>query len=549
MTRHASPRPVGRRGGLYAALLLIVLGWAAGTSYGQVGMVTQPRGVAPETNLDIREGQLMLSLEDALEIALGRNLNLLLNRYDRRSFGLGVEQAQGIFDLLLNVDGSWSDTSSPPVTALQASNSDVRTLNASASQLDPFGGVTTLTFDNGRRETDLQFNNFNPAYSSEVGIGYRLPLLRNFGPLATKRNILVARLRDDGNRAFYEQQIATTLQNVENAYWGLVEARAQLGVAEEALRLAQELHRRNEVQVDVGTMPPLELVRSDANTATRREEIIVARTNVGNAEDQLRLLLNLDQGPAWNADIVPVTEPVTEDIEVELEDAIAIALKERPELAQQNAALEELDLDTRYFANQLKPQLDLTAGYGYAGTFGDRREVDSETGETTLITGAYSDAVQQILDREFDGWNVGLSFTMPLQNRSARAQKAIADIELERGKVNMTLLQQQIITEVRTAVRQVRAARQQIESATIAEQLQLRNLEAEQKRYENGMSTSFEVTQVQEDLTLARSRQVNSVASYRRALAEYYRAIGRLLDESGVLLVDPDEDEDLLDGM
>src|SRR6185503_15111226 len=142
----------------------------------------------------------------------------------------------------------------------------------------------------------------------------------------TARGIRIARLNSDISKEVFEQQVASTLQLVENAYWDLVQARKDVEVAEESLRLAQDLHRMNKVRVDVGTLAPLELVQSEVGIATRQESIILAQQTRDNAEDTLRQLLHLEEGELWNLPIIPTTPPETPATQVDLDAAITTAL-------------------------------------------------------------------------------------------------------------------------------------------------------------------------------------------------------------------------------
>jgi outer membrane protein len=284
----------------------------------------------------------------------------------------------------------------------------------------------------------------------------------------------------------------------------------------------------------VGTMAPLELVQSEVGIATRQEEIIRAEARVGDAEDLLRRLLNLEAPEYWGIAIVPATDPEIERVEIDLDAALATALARRPELRARAMQLENLDLESQYFRRQTLPRLDLGVTYGLSGIGGDVRQEDG-----AVITGGASDAMSQVLDREFDGWAIALTVAYPLQNRQARARSAMADIDREQGRVAYGDLQQAVRLEVRSAVRAVRTAAQQIDSAGASVRLAERNLDAERRRYENGLSTSFQVLQIQEDLTAARSRLVSAIAFYRRALVDYHRATGTLLEASDVELVDP----------
>lgn len=517
----------------------------ATASMGGVSVSTVPTLTVGTVTLRRRDRDILLTLDEAVAIALQRNLGLVIERYTRETFRLGIMSAKSIFDLNLDAEAAISESTSRTSRTLEGAlvlTSERQNLNLGLSQLTPIGGVASFSFDNNRAESNDVFATLNPSLGINSGLSYRQPLLRNFGAEVTKRDLIVARNALNVSREAFEQAVANTIQVVENTYWDVVEAQETLRVAQESLALAQELHRRNKVQVDVGTLPPLELVRSEANVATRDEDIITARTAVGDTSDRLRLLLNLDQGEAWDGEIIPETNPRTEAIQIDVEAAIKTAIAERPEIEQQRLIMNRLELDARIARHQTLPLLDLTVGYGLSGTAGDLREVDpgDPTPEPIVISSTgWTDALEQLLDGDLNGWSVVLNFAYPLQNRAARAAAAGAQVELDRGKVELAQVEQRVLTEVRTAARRVMAAAQQIESAGVSRHLQERNLEAEQKRYENGMSTSFEVTQIQEDLNAAKSREVQAVAGYRRALTEFYRSIGRLLEESGVELADP----------
>jgi outer membrane protein TolC len=492
----------------------------------------------------VQEGALQLSLEDAVEIALRRNLDLALQRYDRTQSLLRIDQAQGIFDFNVGANYSQSNVSSPTSSDLSGAlvlETEDRTLGVTGTQLTPDGGQLRFDLQGNRSTTNNTFVFLNPDYFAVAGVGFTQPLLRGFGRTVTKRSILQARLASDINRETFEQQVAQTIEDVERAYWGLVESREQLNVSEESLDLARELDERNRIQVDVGTLAPIELVQSEATVATRQEEIIRSQASVGDAEDRLRQLLNLDRGAFWDLPIVPVTDPETEHLQIDLDQAIATALAERPELRSQQLDVQIAEVDREFFDNARMPRLDLGLIYSARGRAGRGMTVDPDTGDVTTADGDITDAFSDALGRDFDAWQVDLTFAYPIQNREARAQSAIADLEVDRSRTQLDQLQLAVVTEVRAAARAVNTAAEQITSASASRRLQERNLDAEQKRYQNGMSTSFQVTEIQEDVTAARSREVSAVTNYRVALVSYYRAIGRLLEENGVELLDADD--------
>jgi outer membrane protein TolC len=243
----------------------------------------------------------------------------------------------------------------------------------------------------------------------------------------------------------------------------------------------------------------------------------------------------------WTTPIVPTTDPETDRITIDVDEALRIALEERSELRAQGLVLANLEIDRRVFANLVKPRLDLQLRYGFNGLGGDVNiggggPFDPRPPE--IVPGGYSDAIEQVFEADFEGWSGGLVLGYPIQNREARAARTIAELALEEGRVTLDDLRLSILTEVRRSARGVEAAAEAIDLAKKSTDLAERNLDAEQKRYENGLSTSFQVLEIQEDLTQARSREVSAVAAYRRALVAFYRAMGRLLDENGIQLED-----------
>ncbi len=500
--------------------------------------VTPPPDAAP---VEVQEGAIVLSLQDAVEIALQRNIGLLVQRFTRNQARLAVDQTLGIYDTLLNATATASDVASPALTTFEGSQTNRQVLNVGFDQIVPTGGRFTVGWDNSRQEENSPTTLFSPRYTSGLGFTFRQPLLRDFGRLATERQILLARSRNEGSRDELERQVTLTTQQVINAYWDLVEAREQLLVAQQSLDLAKELHDRNRIQVEVGTLAPLELVQSEAAIATREEEIIRSQGAVGDAEDALRRLLNLPQGELWQAEIKPATEPEAEKVSIDLNQAIQTALAERPEIRAQQSLIEQARLEWSYSRNQLKPSLDLTLDYGLSGVGGTLIERDRATNEIIrTFPGGYGDAFSQVTGLDFDGWTASLVFGFPLQNRAARAQLATDRLEHERTEAVLEDIQQGVITEVRQTARRVDTALKQIDAARASVRFQERSLEAERKRYENGMSSSFEITRIQDDLTQARSREVSAVVTYRRAITDFERATGQLLDSQGIALDDPD---------
>ena len=557
--RHGLLPPAVTIAALCAVLILPVASTAPAGAQVQVGSTWITAPVVPE--LDIADGQLRLDLDEAIAIALQNNLGLLVQRYQRSQSLFRINQEYGIYDLVLGVDSSVNSDSRPSASQLDGAlvtQNETITTNVELRQPISSGGEFTINFQNNRSESNSRFSDINPSLRSSLTVAFNQPLLRNRGKNITERNLAVARLNSDISLEDLEVQVVDTVQTVANGYWALVEALEQFKVAEESLALAEELHEMNRIQIEVGTLAPLELVQSEAGIATREEEIIRVQAQIQDAADELRRLLNLNEASFWDLEITPTTSPEIARVVIDLEASLNWAFDRRAEVDRQELRIASLGIDSEFLKNQGRPDLNLSVSYGRNALGGKRMTCErpgtpsiadlfSPCPEEYLRTDSldYLSTLDQfyngILGQVFEGWNVGLNLSKPLQNRSARAQSRIAELALDQGRLELRDVMLSIQTEVRTASRAVETAGKQIDSARVSRQLAEKNLDAAQKRYENGLWTSFQVLEIQEDLTAARSREVEAVTGYRRALLAYFKAIGMLLDQKGIELVDDAE--------
>lgn len=499
---------------------------------------TTPTGDAGAAEIAPDGETLNLPLDQAIVLALQHNLNLVVERYARERSLLGIEAAQGIYDLGLDVDLTSTSSSRPQTSALEETEGlltqETERWNFSLSQLTPWGGGVQFQWNNSGDETSDANQLINPLYNASASLFVQQPLLQNFGRDVTNRNIIVAKKDSAISRETFRANVEAVVRQVSDLYWDLVAAQEQLDVSEESLGLARELHEMNRIQVEVGTLAPLEMVSSEASVAAREAEIISGRAAVEDAADNLRRLLNLESGDLWMVPIEPVTDPEVEHNSIDLGEAVDVALENRVDVIQQRLEQDKRELDARIAQRNKLPQLDLVAGIGYNGTNVGFDPVAGPVDE------GYSGALDQVTNRDFEFWQVQLNFSYPIQNRAAKARAVQAELFVEQGEWELRDLENAILVEVRRTARAVETAAKSIESAKVASKLARKNLEAEQKRYENGLSTSFTVLQIQEDLSEALSREVNAIISYRKALTAYQLSIGRLLNEFGVSLDEPD---------
>ncbi len=484
-----------------------------------------------------------LSLREAYSMALERNLNLQIGRYDVATATISIFEKTGTFDpaLRAGINGNWSK--SPAATQLAGA-----TINEGRSTafdlglnwLLPSGTNLDVDVNAARSETNSQFFFVNPRWAAGLNLSLQQPLLQGFGTLVNRAPIIIARNSRDQSISQFAATVITTLKDVENAYWDLVAARWAVKVREQSLKLAKKLLEETRERVKVGTSPSIDLVQSEATVAARQQELIAARNAADNAEDALKAILGFDQPSEWDVRI-ETTDPLeAKKFLPELRASIDQALASRPEVHQELLALEAIKLNIKVARNATLPRLDLKATYGWSGLGGNVTIRDPNTGEIIgTFPGGADDAFRQIRDRDFPGWTLGVNFSMPLGNNSARARLAIQRFALEKEATRLQALRQQIIQQVRVAVRALQDGAANIDAAQASRIAAERNAQAEETKFKNGLSTNFQVLKVQDDLARAQLTEIQAHAVYRKAIVGYLAATGTLLEREKIAIVDP----------
>ena len=474
-----------------------------------------------------------LSLAQAIGLALSDNKDLDITINFAESSRYALFNTQGIYDPLLNASVSRSHTEQPATSQLVGAavntidSSDAR---ASITQLAPTGGLFSLGFTGNKTNTNSTFAFVNPSYNSTLTLSMNQPLLRNFGPRTTNWLIHIARNTRDATYQDFLRSVQTVVNTVEQAYWDLVYAVQNLEVKKESLSIAQELNRITKIKIDVGSLAPIEITQTEVGIAIAEQDIILAEGLIGDAQDRLKRQIGIEQG--WSGrPIVPTDQVRGEDVKIEVDEGTRVALTRRPEMIKAEYAVDSDVVRYDFYKNQILPALNLTGSYGNPGTAGTVH--DPDTG-AIIGTGNFGDAFQQVLDRNFKNWSIGLNFSFPILNRAARGNYGVAKYNLEADRAVLTTTGQNIIVEVRAAARAIDTAARSIVATRKGRELAERNLDAVKKKYDNGMSTSFEVTQIQRDLSAARTAEQQALAVYRKALAAYHYATADILDWKGI---------------
>lgn len=504
-----------------------------------------PLVVAPSRAQSATDGT-NLSLAEALRTALANNLDLVSARKDPEIAEQGIEAALGPFDPLLSADATLADSSfdetrttdtgTGPVVQDTSSGSQRWSAGAGLAHLLDFGGTYTLDYRIGSNTQDpTRFYNFGSTgiYEADsddqsLRLGYRMPLLRGLGKENNMVDVLLARSGLDISRSDLRLSAMLTMQTVENAYWDLVAVRAARDVAHQSLKLAQDLLDLNKKKVEVGTLAPIEITQAEAGVAAREEAVIQAENALEAAEDRLLQLLAVPQdSPLWSTSIVPTDRPIEPGATPALDSVLTKALEIRPEMEVARQTVKDRELSERVARNGTRHGLDLATSVAIS-------ETDSSSqARIDLPAGVSRDATST------DGgpdWSVGLVYSYPLHNRTAKASAKSATLNREKAEIGLQNTEQSIRVDVRNAVRNVESGVKRVKAAQASTILQQKKLEAEQKKFDNGMSTSFEVLTFQTDLADAQVAEIRARLDYVKALADLERAQGTLLEARGLQL-------------
>jgi outer membrane protein TolC len=299
-------------------------------------------------------------------------------------------------------------------------------------------------------------------------------------------------------------------------------------VARGSLALAQKLVEDNRVRVEIGTMAPLDVVQAEAEVATRRQAVAQAEATWRTTELALkRLIVNGTDDPLWRSTIDPIDRPVFSPEPLDVESAVRTALMNRTDLEQGRQQVLANDTTMRFMRNQMLPAVDVGASYGAQGLGGTQFiRQGSGLGSTVIgeIPGGYSDALRTLTGRDYPNWNVQLNVSYPIGASAAEANYARARVQLGQAAAQLRALELQVATDVTNAALQVENGLTRYQAALAARELAETRLEAEQSRFDVGLSTNFFVVQAQRDLAAAQSSELRALLDYRRALVDFQRA-------------------------
>ncbi len=529
---------------------------------------------APRIEQLVKDGKLQISLQDAVDLALQNNLAIVIERYTP-----WLAEASILHTL------SGGAPTSGPVTALgtipalsfdpqviSTFSMDQRTIPVNngltagtgtgtgvLSQLDTHtmigdlaytqgfhtGTSFSATFNNTRGSSSSASNFFSPFTQSNMIFVASQQLLNGFGLLANEHYIRIAKVNKSIADQSLVQQVITSITAVGNAYWELVFARGNVDVAREEIALADKTYSDNKKQVDVGTLAPLEIVQAEAQVATAQQALIVAQTTV--LQDQLTLLNLIAKDPnspvLRTVEIIPTDAADVAPPEVEklpLEDLIKEAVMKRPDVLQAGLQIKGDDINVRATKNALLPILTLSGEYATEGLAGNGVPTCKPTPCTPpppIFTGLATS-----LNQEFTGvypeYNAQISLTIPIRNRAAQANNVIAILSERSDEANYSQVVNNATIDVHNAQITLEQARITLAAAIKTRDLDSQTLDAEQKKYQVGASTLFNIVSDQNTLAAAESAEVRARVNLVEGKVNFDRAMARTLEVYNITIAD-----------
>jgi outer membrane protein TolC len=477
-------------------------------------------------------GQLIdLTLEQATDMALEKNLDLKAQRLAPQAVDYQLQAARAAFNPRFTGQFGYSNRSQPTNSTvldpnLRTLTTKSNTYNTGVSQtLNFHGAAYSANFNNGRSQTNSLQTPINPSFTSSISANFTMPILAGFKVDATRNTLKTTTIQRQIADIQLQASIENTKANVRTAYWNLRQAIEQIEINQRALDLANRLFEDNKIKVEIGTMAPIDTTQSESAVATSEQQLLAARISWQTAELALkRLLASGPEDEIYKATLNPTERAAISVQAVDIPSAVTAALGQRTDLVQSRKNIESSELGLALSKEQTKPQLDFSTNYQLSGQGGPR-----VTQGVVTTPGGYADALGQLGDRTNPTWSMNFNFTYPLGMVAAKANYARASIQMDQSLAQLKAQELNVSQEVTNAGLAVENSYKQYLAAQKSREAQEKNAEAQQTRFDVGMSTNYEVVQALQNLTTARLSELRSIITYMNAVAEFERVqrVGR----------------------
>ncbi len=460
---------------------------------------------------------------------------------------LGVGTPVSSYDPSLTVSGGIEHLTLPQssnvlydVPSLQLNTT---TVNALYTQAFSSGTTISFAFNNARQTTNSPEIFLSPALNSYYRFTFQQQLLAGFGFGPNLRYLRIAKNNKKISDIAFKDQVIATVTQIKNIYWDLVSAYEQARVNEQSLAFANQTLENARKQLQLESIPEMDVMKAEAEASKRDEDLTVARTSLQLQESLMKnaLTKSLDDPTLGEMPVVPTDVMQAPDTKADTSepilDLIAAGLQNRPELLETDVDLANRQISRQAARNALLPTLSLVGFYGGSGLGGS----PNPPGSSNVSPGTPADLPgtwQNTFNNSSPDYFVGLNLNIPFRNRVAKADQYRSELEYRQAGLRKEQLKKQIRIEVRNAQYALEQSRARVESARKARDLAERSFEITKKEQDLGAGSSYQTMTAQRDLSVAELDLVNAMTTYQKAKVELDRATGATLEHNGVLIQD-----------
>ncbi|MFL6464087.1 MAG: TolC family protein [Bryobacteraceae bacterium] len=576
---------------------------------GGLGWLTRPyqQRTVPTINLTntdrlqslVRAGNLYLSAQDVIALALENNLDIEIQRYGPllyrqvtqraqggnllRTVGVGVAQgpqsvsltgvslnagggtatgsavtSQGgiltqlgpspiTFDPTVTFNANFGHSTSPFSNTVLTGNAalvnDSRSYQSSYAQNWATGTSATLTYGSTRNRYNSNRYAVNPYNSGFLDLIIQQNFLQGFGVAVNNRNIRVAKNNEKVSDLQFKQQVITTVSAVLNLYWDLVSFNQDLRARRNELATAQSLYNDNKRQVEIGTLAPIEVTRAEAQVYSSQQDLLVSQTNLLQQETVLKNALSRNgvaSPELADVHVIPLDtfKVPGNDQQKPIEQLVAQALENRVDIAQNKVNIESNKINLVAIKSSLRPTLSGFVELTNNGLAGSPNFLPGAGGAYPGFVGSYGDLLGQIFRRNYPNYSAGFALNVFLRNRAAQSDYTTSTLELRQSELALQRSANQVRVDVQNAVIGLQQARARYDAAVKARILQQQTLEADRKKYTLGASTVFQVVQDQQALATAESNETQSLANFSHAQISFDQAMGTTLEVNNISITE-----------
>ncbi len=484
-----------------------------------------------------------LSVRESLLTAIKNNFDIQILKKVPEIADKDMNIAKSEFDLTLFGEMGYLKSRTPSASAFADPSIGENSVNSASvgvkQKLKP-GTSYQLSLETLKAETNSIYANLNPQYDTGITLSLTQPLMKGMGITFNTTNIFVATIGREISRQAYRMSVMQLLTQTSQAYWDMVYLNKEMEVQKESLERAKDFLKRVMLQVDVGVLAPIEIVSAEATVAVREEALIGIRQQIDNNQDWLKALLNIESArPGSTVSIKTVEEPMHQPLELDTDELVDIAIKNRPDFTQAELDLASKKRLSSYYRNQTLPSLNLRGSVTYKGMRGRGNPSLVQFGSgssSSQFTGTRSDSFSDVGSGRYYDYSVGIVAEYPLFNRLAKNRAGKAELESSMAQIGLKKRKQDIEIDIFRSVRDIKTADERIKASRASRLLAERTLEAEIKKYEVGSSTGFTVLEYQNALAVAKSSEIKALIDFLKARANLELATGTVLKNNDIVL-------------